>query len=226
MKQLLCIVLVSLVCVSAAAQSAPNTLSQAEKKEGFKLLFDGKALSPEIWQKDAISGYPVEDGEIVCRQGGTLLTVEEFGDFVLRFEFLLPPGGNNGIGIRVESPKKAPHLYGMEIQILDNDAEKHKDIKDWQVHGSIYGVVPADRGALKPIGEWNSEEITAKGTKITVIVNGKTIVDADLADFKDKPLPDGKEHPGLLRDKGFVGFLGHGDPVRFRNVRIKRLDGN
>ena len=226
MKPLFCAILLLAACVSAAAQQPLNTLSPAEQAEGFKLLFDGKALSPEIWQADVIPGYPVENGDIVCRKGGNLLTVEEFADFVFRCEFLLPPGGNNGVGIRAESSKKTPAFYGMEIQLLDDTAEKYKDLKDWQFSGSIYGVVPAKRGFLKPLGEWNAKEITARGTKITVKLNGETIVDADLAEFRDKPLLDGKEHPGLFRDKGFVGFLGHGDPVRFRNVRIKRLDGN
>jgi len=226
MKQLLSIALALFVGMSATAQSTQNILSPAEKEEGFQLLFDGNELSPEIWQAAVIPGYPVENGEIVCRKGGNLFTVEEFGDFVFRFEFVLPPGGNNGVGIRAESINKDAAYHGMEIQILDDGHEKYKNLKEWQVHGSIYGIVPAKRGFLKPVGEWNSEEITAKGTKITVKVNDEIIVDADLAAFKDKPLPDGKEHPGLFREKGFVGFLGHSDPVRFRNIRIKRLDGN
>ena len=225
MQQFLTVVLSVVVCVSVAAQTPPNTLSPAEKEEGFKLLFDGKKISPEIWQADEIPGYQVENGEIVCVKGNTLnmLTVEEFGDFVFRFEFLLPPGGNNGIGIRAESAKKSLALNGMKIQVLDDTAEKYKTINEWQYNGSIWGIVPAKRGHLKPVGEWNVEEITAKGTKITVILNGVTILDTDIADFKDKPLPDGRERPELFREKGFIGFDGHYDPVRFRNIRIKRL---
>ncbi|MDR3198450.1 MAG: DUF1080 domain-containing protein [Planctomycetaceae bacterium] len=210
-----------------SADTAPNVLSLEEKTEGFQLLFDGKRLSPEIWQS-AIDGYPVEDGAIVCRKGGNLLTVKEYGDFVLRFEFLLPPGGNNGIGIRAESPETEAAYHGIEIQVLDNNAEKHKDIKPYQAHGSVYGVVPAKRNTekndyQKPIGEWNVEEITASGSKIKVVLNGETIIDTDIAEFKDKPTPDGRDHPGLHREKGFLGFQGHGDPVRFRNIRIKEL---
>ncbi|MDR2115122.1 MAG: DUF1080 domain-containing protein, partial [Planctomycetaceae bacterium] len=108
-----------------------NVLSPEEKAEGFQLLFDGKQLSPDIWQS-AISGYPVEDGAIVCRKGGNLLTVKEYGDFVLRFDFLSPPGGNNGVGIRAESPTKDAAYHGMEIQILDNSDEKWKGLKPYQ----------------------------------------------------------------------------------------------
>ncbi len=223
MKQLIYFALLFFLGVSAFAQTAPNTLDPVEKEEGFQLLFDGKGLSPEIWQS-SIEGYPVENGEIVCRKGGNLLTAKEYGDFVFRFEFALPPGGNNGVGIRAESPSKDAAYHGMEIQVLDDTAEKYSKLKEYQYHGSIYGIVPAKRGFQKPLGEWNLEEITACGSRITVKLNGETIVDADLAEFKDKPLPDGKEHPGLFRKKGFIGFLGHGDPVRFRNVRIKELN--
>ena len=206
------------------AESPVNSLSKEEKAEGFELLFDGKELSPEIWHDAVIPGYPIENGEIVCREGGNLLTVKEYGDFIFRFEFALPPGGNNGVGIRAESIHKDVAWHGMEIQILDDTADKYKNLQAWQFHGSIYGVVPAKRGHLKPVGEWNTEEIIARGTKITVTLNGVMIVDADLTEFKDKPLPHGGPHPGLFREKGFIGFLGHGDPVRFRNVRIKSLD--
>jgi hypothetical protein len=211
-----------------SAETVPNVLSPEEKAEGFQLLFDGKKLSPDIWQ-NAIDGYPIENGAIVCRKGGNLLTAKEYGDFVFRFEFLLPPGSNNGIGIRAESPKKDAAYNGMEIQVLDNSAEKYKGLKPYQFHGSIYGVVPVRRDAekndfQKPLGEWNFEEITASGSKIKIVLNGETIIDADIAEFKDKPTPDGKEHPGLHREKGFLGFLGHGYPVQFRNVRVKELN--
>lgn len=205
-----------------------NILTDAEKAEDYELLFDGEKLSPEIWQS-GIEGYPVEDGVVVCRKGGNLLTVKEYGDFVLRFEFDLPPGGNNGVGIRAESPKKDAAYHGMELQILDNSAEQYKNLKPYQFHGSIYGVATAKRDPekndyLAPPGQWNKQEVTAIGSKIKIVLNGQTILDTDIAEFKDKPTPDGREHPGLHREKGFLGFLGHGDPVRFRNIRVKSID--
>ncbi|MDR0870848.1 MAG: DUF1080 domain-containing protein [Planctomycetaceae bacterium] len=205
-----------------AEENAPNTLSPQEQAEGFQLLFDGKILPPDIWQS-AVAGYPVEDGVVVCRKGGNLLTAKEYGDFVFRFEFALPPGGNNGVGIRAESPDKDAAYYGMEVQILDNTSPKYAKLEDAQYHGSIYKVAASKRNAekndyLKPVGEWNTEEIIAAGSRITVILNGEIIVDKDIAGI-DLP-----SHPGLHREKGFVGFLGHGDPVKFRNIRIKELN--
>ena len=111
----------------------------------------------------------------------------------------------------------------MELQILDNTALIYKDLKPYQYHGSIYGVVPAKRGYLKPVGEWNSEEVIANGRQITVKLNGVTIVDADIDEASASGTIDGNEHPGLKREKGHIGFLGHGSHVEFRNIRIKEL---
>jgi HEAT repeat protein len=188
--------------------------------EGFISLFNGKDLTG--WTGDT-NGYVAENGEMICRPGGNLYTENEYGDFVIRFEFKLTAGANNGLGIR--APLAGDAAYeGMEIQILDDSADQYKDLHPYQYHGSIYGVVPAERGHLKPVGEWNFEEVTAKGRRITVKLNGAAIVDADIDKASAPRAVDGKNHPGLKRDKGHIGFLGHGTVVEFRNIRIKELD--
>jgi len=205
-------------------------LPTVEKEQGFELLFDGKTVSPDIWQDEkSIAGYPVENGAIVCRKGGNLLTKKEYGDFIFRFEFKLPAAGNNGIGIRAKSVDSNVAYDGMEIQVLDSNDPSYSGLQPYQAHGSIYGVVPAKRNPekndyQKPVGEWNYQEIIAIGPKIIVILNGEMIVNADISEFKTKPTMDGIEHPGLHRARGFIGFLGHNDPVEFRNIRIKPLD--
>ncbi len=200
--------------VAAAAEAGPE--------EGFVALFDGKTLAG--WQ-GALDGHVVVDGEIRSKPGvgGNLLTTKDYGDFVLRFDFKLTPGANNGLGIR--APVAGDVAFeGMEIQILDDGHPKYAGLKPWQVHGSIYGVVAAEQDCLKPVGEWNSEEVTVRGSRVTVVVNGKTVVDADTATYRDgKPSPDGKPHPGLSRTTGRIGFLGHGDEVHFRDIRIQEL---
>lgn len=220
MKKILVAALVALVCALTASVQAQelNKLTPQEKALGFELLFDGGPLSEEIWQDaNSIKGYPVKDGYFVCQKGGQLFTKKQYSNFIFRFEFKLPPKGNNGVGIRAPfGPDSAYH--GMEIQILNSD---YPGAADWQQHGSIYGVVPAKTGALKPTGEWNTEEIIAIGPFIKVIVNGQLIVDADVTNAK--PIHNA-EHPGLHNKSGCVGFLGHGDPVEFRNVRILSLD--
>jgi hypothetical protein len=190
-----------------------------EAKQGFVRVFDGKTLKG--WQ-GAVKGYTVKDGTMICEPGGDLFTAKQYANFVLRFEFKLPPGGNNGVSIRAPLDGKIPTAYsGMEIQILDDGHPKYKDLHDYQVHGSIYGVVPAKRGFLKLVGQWNQEEITADGSRIKITVNGTVVLDADIA--KIDKTPDGQKHPGLHNAKGYIGWAGHGDPVAFRNIRIKEL---
>ncbi|MBF9255458.1 DUF1080 domain-containing protein [Pontibacter sp. 172403-2] len=202
----------------------PFELSAAEKKEGFKVLFDGTNM--HHWQGNT-TDYVIENGELVVHEpkfgsGGNLYSKEQYGDFIFRFEFKLTPGANNGLGIR--TPLEGDAAYeGMELQILDNDADIYKTLHKYQYHGSVYGVIPAKRGYLKPVGEWNYEEVIVKGPKIKVILNGTTILDGDISDARKNGTLDGKEHPGLKRDKGYIGFLGHGSTVWFRNIRIKDL---
>jgi len=192
---------------------------------GFTALFNGTDM--DGWQ-GKVDGYEIAEGAMRCRpgHGGNVFTTGEYDDFVLRFDFKLAPGANNGLGIRMP-PAGDAAFAAMELQILDDAHPKYGSLQPWQVHGSIYGVVAAERGCLKPAGEWNTEEVTVQGSRVKVVVNGKTIVDADVADFRDgkKPTPDGKKHPGLARTKGHIGFLGHGDEVQFRNIFIKPLSG-
>jgi len=195
-------------------------------EEGFVSLFNGKDLTGWI---GSLKGYVVENGVLVCRKrgGGSLYTEKQYSDFILLLEFKLTPGANNGLAIR--APRRGNAAYvGMELQILDNTAPRWKNLRPYQYHGSIYGVVPAKRGHLKPVGEWNFQEVTAKAKQITVKLNGATIVDADLTPYIEgtKNTADGgglKQHPGLKRTSGHIGFLGHGSRVEFRSVRIKEL---
>ena len=192
----------------------------AGDEAAFVSLFNGQDLTG--WQ-GATNGYYVVYGKIICDPeiGGKLMTRDEFSDFILRFEFKVPPGGNNGLGVR--APLEGDAAYnGMEIQILDNTAKKYAHLKPYQYHGSVYGVAPAHRGFQRPVDQWNYEEVEARGPHITVRLNGFTITDVDLSKI-DQPM-DGKAHPGLHRTSGFLGFLGHGDRVAFRNIRVRRLE--
>jgi hypothetical protein len=189
--------------------------------EGFVPLFNGRDMTG--WIGNTTGYVPEAGGKLVCapdRGHGNLYTEKEYANFVLRFEFKLTPGANNGLGIRTPTEGDAAYV-GMELQILDNSAECYKDVQPWQKHGSIYGVVPAKTGHLKPVGEWNHEEVTADGRHITIKLNGATIVDADL-DTVESCQPR-SHHPGLERKTGHIGFLGHGSPLAFRNIRIKEL---
>ena len=198
-------------------------LTESEKQEGFVQLFDGTNFDNWVGNK---AGYLLKDGVIEvnpeAKGGGNLYTKEEFSDFIYRFEFQLTPGANNGIGIRAPLEGDAAYV-GMEIQVLDSEHPIYANLKPYQYHGSVYGVLPAKRGFLKPTGEWNQEEIMIQGSKIKVTLNGTVITEADLKEATKNGTVDHNEHPGLKNTTGHIGFLGHGDVVRFKNMRIKKL---
>jgi len=204
---------------------AQNNLTNMEKMDGFELLFNGENHNGWVGNK---TDYVVEDGMIVIYPdkggSGNLFTEKEYTDFVFRFEFQLSPGANNGLGIRAPLEGNAAYK-GMELQIIDSSEGKYKgaELKEYQYHGSVYGVIPAKHGFLKPVGEWNSQEVIADGDSIKVILNGEVIVDGNLKEARKGGTIDGEKHPGLKNKKGHIGFLGHGDLVRFRSIRIKEL---
>ena len=191
--------------------------------EGFRSVFNGKDL--EGWA-GALEAAKVEDGTIVWQQGkgGNIFTNEEFADFVARVEFKLPPGGNNGLAIRYPGTGSASSDAMCESQVLDDNYEKVRGpIDPRQAHGSAYGMVAAQRGYQHPIGEWNFEEVTVKGSTIKVELNGTVILDSDLSKVTPGMFMGNHPHPGKDRMSGHFGFAGHTDPVAFRNVLIKKL---
>jgi hypothetical protein len=201
-------------------REATVPLAVTDAGEGFNALFNGRDL--EGWTGGG-DGYSVEEGKIVVhpeRGGGNLFTAKEYTDFVLRFDFKLNPAANNGLGVRAPLEGDAAYV-GMELQILEDGSPVYWGLHPYQYHGSIYGVVPARRGVLRPAGEWNSEEVTVKGRRVTVVVNGTTVVDADIDEASASGTMDGKDHPGLRRASGHIGFLGHGSVLEIRNIRVK-----
>ena len=193
------------------------------EEDGFTSLFNGRDLRGWIGATDQ---YRVEDGLLVLPKGrgGKLLTEKQFDNFILRFDFKLTSGANNGLAIR--APIKGDAAYNaIELQILDNSSDRWPNLKPYQTHGSIYGVAPAKRGFLKPVGEWNAQEVRCNGRNIHVILNGHTILNANLDQVTSTGKTiDGQPHPGLKNTEGHLGFLGHGDRVAFRNIRIRPLN--
>jgi len=190
---------------------------------GFESVFNGKDF--EGWD-GPLENYEIKEGAIMCRpkKGGTPHTKQEYGDFVARLEFKLPPGGNNGLAIRYPGQGDTAYTGMCEIQVLDDNYEKAtgQKIDPRQAHGSAYGMVAAHRGYQHPIGDWNYQETTVKGSTIKVELNGTIILDCDLSKVTEF-LAD-HAHPGKDRTKGYFGFAGHNDPVMFRNISIKKLD--
>ena len=218
------------------SHSIITELSAEEKAEGFELLFDGQNM--DAWTGNLEAYQPVDGYMYVTASYGTtgnLYTKKEYADFVLRFEFCFDRDGvNNGVGIRTPMGVDAAY-HGMELQVLHHDSPIYKNLKVHQVHGSVYGIIPAKRIKWGALGEWHTEEIRAKGDRITVIVDGEVILDGNIRkatkghnvapDGSDKNpyTVDGRNHPGLFNKKGHIGFLGHGEGIKYRHVRVKEL---
>ncbi len=198
-----------------------NKILASHGGEGFVPIFNGKDFTG--WQ-GAVDNYEIVDGAIRCKKGagGNLFTTDEYSDFVVRLEFQLPPGGNNGLAIRYPGKGNAAYDGMTELQVLDSEHKKYANLDDRQYHGSAYGMIPAHRGYLRPTGQWNFQEVTVRGSRITVELNGTVILDGDVSKVK-KYMAD-SPHPGKMLKSGYFGFAGHNDPVAFRNISIKRLD--
>ena len=216
--------------------------------EGATALYANGA-DPATGRRGCVRCVPENAAKLEQGKRGDLYTAKDYRNFILRFEFVMPENGNNGVGIRMV-PEKDAAYYGMcELQLLDDGGSSYYDkaakkdlLKPYQYTGSVYGVVPAKRdnegkqlggrdgnftgggSYVRRPGFWNFEEIVVAGEEIEVYLNGYLVTKADLTKFKgDGDTPDGRPHPGLHNEKGRIGFLGHGSAVKWRNVRIKEL---
>jgi hypothetical protein len=183
----------------------------------YTALFNGKDLSN--W-KGETENYEIVEGAIRCKSGhgGVLHTEKEYSDFTARLEFLVPEGGNNGLAIRYPGKGDTAYVGMCELQVLDNSSPKYGKLDPRQYHGSAYGMIAAKLGYQRPVGQWNYQEVTVKGSTIRVELNGTVILDGDLS--KVTEFMANSPHPGKDRTSGYFGFAGHNDPVRFRAIDI------
>jgi Domain of Unknown Function (DUF1080) len=208
--------------VREISSAEANEILRSHDSSGFTTLSNGKDLSN--WA-GSVENYEVTDGGgIRCKEGkgGVLHTKDQYGDFVARLEFKLPPAGNNGLAIRYPGTGDCAYVGMCELQVLDSEHPNYKNLDPRQVHGSAYGMIPALRGYHRPTGEWNFQQVTVQGSKIKVELNGTLILNGDLAEVKE--FMANSPHPGKDLKSGFFGFAGHGDAVEFRNVEIKTIE--
>lgn len=172
------------------------------------------------WQQIGEEGdWKLENGVLSTEGGsGWLSTVREYDDFVLSLEFRIPPGGNSGVFLRTPHDGN-PAYQGLEIQILDDRAEKWSELRPEQYTGSIYDVqAPSERAAGKA-GEWQRMAIECRGSRVRVAVNDQKVIDTDMSFYPYKV----DTHPGLTRRSGYIGLQNHGSKVEFRNIRLRPL---
>ncbi len=217
----------SLLACCLALVAMPSISAENEPKDDaseFQNLYNGKDLEGwEVFQGELGAWEANADGVSCIKEGGGWLrTKKSYSDFVLRLEYKIPAGGNSGIGIRVP-PEGNVHQAGMEIQILDDDAPAHKDLKAAQYTGSIYYQAAAKRGAPKAPGEWNSMEITCAGHHVVITLNGQVINDAQLNEFTTAESPKDYSPLADRPQVGSIALQSHGSRVDFRNVKVKNL---
>lgn len=199
------------------AEEANQLLSELDA-EGFESIFNGKDFTG--WE-GALGQYEIVDGKVISLKGGNIFTERTYSDFVFKLEFKLPAGGNSGLAIRYPG-QGIPAYAGMcELQVLDNSAEKYTNLDARQYHGSIYGKVPATRGYLRPVGQWNYQTVRVIGSTIEVQLNGTTIIDADLLTISEFM---SQKFNSDIPEAGHLGFAGHGKGIAFRNLWIRELD--
>nr|WP_293835250.1 DUF1080 domain-containing protein [uncultured Arsenicibacter sp.] len=248
MKSLILTGMVLAVLVAAGPPQAPNTLTAKEKKDGWRLLFDGKTTNG--WRgayKDKFpeAGWTIEDGTLTIagkdgresQNAGDIVTNDEFTNFDLMFDFKLTEGANSGVKYFVPeySPKPSGSAYGLEFQVLDD--AKHPDAKMGRdgnrTIGSLYDLIPAVKDkVVKPIGEWNQGRVIVKGTHVEHWLNGHKTVEYERGSEEFRKLVGMSKYAATSYNshgpfgeapKGHILLQDHGDRVSFRNIKIKTL---
>lgn len=231
-------ILVPLLAVTVAAcsgspgaggQATPNTLTPEERAAGFELLFDGESLDGwHVFKGDGTPGWDVLDGTLArVGPGGDLVTDRVFGDFELRLQWKVSPGGNSGILFRIQDESQRTYHGAPEIQVLD-DAAHADGASRLTAAGANYGLHPAPEGVVRPAGEWNDIRLVVDGSHVEHWLNGRKIVEYELwsDEWREKVAASKfAEWPeyGMARE-GRIGLQDHGDRVWFRSIRIRTLD--
>lgn len=211
------------VAIREIAGEEANRILTSKAAGGFKSIFNGKDFTG--WA-GPVENFEVVDSAIRCKtgKGGTPYYNQDLTDFAVRLEFKLPKGGNNGLALRYPGTGNTAYVGMCELQVLDDNYDKVKGKLDpRQVHGSAYGMVGAQRGFQRPIGEWNFQEVTVVGSTLKVELNGFVILEADLSKVDMATVMAKTPHPGKDRKNGYFGFAGHNDPAEFRNITLKDL---
>lgn len=220
---------VSLLIASVASAAESNTLTAAERSEGWRMLFDGKTLAGwRSYKTDAPGeGWRVKEGVLVLDgKSGDLVTQDAFGDFELSFDWKVTEAANSGVIYRVGLGERASYVTGPEYQILDNEKATDNKLQD-HLAGSLYDLALESNARTKPVGKWNSGRIRVKGWHVQHWLNGEKVVDVDLASAEGKALIKASKFKDWAKfaslSRGHIALQEHGHEVSFRAIKIREL---
>jgi hypothetical protein len=217
--------------MTADEQAAPNTLTEQEAADGWKLLFDGNDPSKHWrgFRKDEFPAGWVVDGDAIHRadKAGDIITREPFGDLELKLDWKVDGPGNSGIFFRVSEDEDTVWKTGPEMQVLNDDV--HPDGKNPLTRaGSNYALHAPAADACKPVGEWNHVHIVVKGSHVELWLNEQKVVEYELfSEDWERRVAESKfsKFPNYGRvERGHLALQDHGDPVWFRNIKVRPLD--
>ncbi len=224
MRNLWVVTLLLFSTIPALAED--NTLTAAEKRAGWKLLFDGKTLDGWMTSSKTESKKPVEDGCINPHGCGGYMMVrkEQYANFILSLDYKMSKECNSGVFVRTSPlepyPGKDVGWNGIEVQILDHDGDGYTDT------GAFYDLAKPSKQVQKPVGEWNHMEVECRGPVLKVKLNGVDVNRIDLRDFKEPyKRPDGSSHKfdRAMKDQpaaGYIGLQDHGYNCWFKNIKV------
>jgi hypothetical protein len=223
-------ILVVLLLSAPAAWAADNQLTEAEREDGWILLFDGQTLDGWVTSSEKPSLRPVEDRCINPHRCGGYMMIHKqpWTDFILKLDFRISPGCNSGIFFRTwpltPRPGRDVGYNGLEMAIDDTPGAGYHDT------GAIYDLVKPLKNAMKPAGHWNHVVITCNDNRIRIELNGERVTEMDLDHWTESFVrPDGtrhkfdvawKDHPR----KGYIGLQDHGKDCWFKNIKLKVIE--
>ncbi|HMF72022.1 MAG TPA: DUF1080 domain-containing protein [Flavitalea sp.] len=209
-----------------------NTLTEKEKKEGWKLLFDGKSTTGwKTYKNKSSDGWTIANGELSCKLEGVknradLITLGKYESFELLIDWKVAPGANGGIVYRCNEEKESSYLSGNEYQLIDDKGYKDK-LEDWQKSGADYNMHPPSKLTANEAGQYNTTKIVVKGAHVEHWLNGEKVADFEMwtpewealkAKSKFKDSPDwGKNKSGQ------IALQDHGGGLSFKNIKIRKL---
>ncbi|HET9825743.1 MAG TPA: DUF1080 domain-containing protein [Chitinophagaceae bacterium] len=229
------ILLACLVSLSSRSQEKDNTLSNQEKKQGWKLLFDGKDMNGwRTYKNKPTNSWEVVNGELHCKGNVTdksdkrsdLITTDQYGNFELTVEWKISKAGNSGIMYHVTEDYDAPYLSGPEYQLIDDEGFPEK-LEDWQKTAADYAMYTTTARPTKPVGEYNLTKIVVNGNHREYWLNGVKVLEFEAwtPDWNKRKMEGKwKDAPGYgMAKTGYICLQDHGSEIWFRNIKVKKL---